>query len=399
MGSGVAIALLDAGFDVALIDSEEAALERGLTNLTKTYESLVARGRLTEDGKAERLSRLSSGLALADAREADLVIECVFEDMALKQSIFRKLAEITGPQAVLATNTSALDVNVIARDSGRPADVVGMHFFSPANIMKLVEVIDAEATSPGVLATAMATARKMGKIGVVSGVCDGFIGNRMIGGYLCQANMLLLEGAMPEQIDGALKAFGMAMGPHAMGDMAGLDIQAAARRRRRAEGVIPSDDPFGAVGDRLVAEGRYGLKTGRGMYRYAPGSRQPLPDPDVEALIRSEAERLGIAQRAFSDDEIVLRCVLPLVNEGARILDERVALSASDIDVVYCNGYGFPRHRGGPMFHADTVGLKLVVESIERFRAELDPRHWQLAPLLRRTLEAGGRLAEVSHRP
>ncbi len=395
MGGGVAIALLDAGWPVTLVETAQAGLDRGVAAIAKTYASLVERGRLSAAARDERLARLTPSLALEDAAQADLVIECVFEDMAVKQDLFRRLGAMAGPQAVLATNTSALDVNAIAAASGRAADVVGMHFFSPANIMRLVEVVDGAETSEDALATAMAVARRMGKIGVVSGVCDGFIGNRMIGGYLRQANMLLLEGASPEQIDTALKRFGMAMGPHAMGDMAGLDIQAAARARRRAEGRIPADDPFGAVGDRLVAEGRLGLKSGKGIYRYESGSRAPLSDPEVDALIAEESARLGIARRDFEDEEIIARCVLPLVNEGARIIEEGIARGAADIDVVYCNGYGFPRRRGGPMFHADTIGLKEVAARIAHFREALDPRHWPLSPLIERLAADGRSFADL----
>lgn len=399
MGSGVAIALLDAGLSVTLVDAAKEGLERGLGTIRRTYQSQVERGRIAQQVADERLTRLVTTLELQDAANVDLVIECVFEDMTLKQDLFRQLGALTRPGTILATNTSALDVNAIAAASGRPDQVVGMHFFSPANIMKLVEVVDAAQTSRIALATALDLAKRMGKIGVVSGVCDGFIGNRMIGGYLRQANMLLLEGALPEQIDAALQAFGMAMGPHAMGDLAGLDIQAVARRRRREAGVIPPDDPFGAVADRLVAEGRLGLKTGKGMYRYEEGSRQPQPDPAVADIIRATASQHAITQKQFTDEEIVMRCIMPLINEGARILEEGIALAASDIDVVYCNGYGFPRTRGGPMFYADTLGLDTVVARIEKYQSTLDPRHWELAPLLRKIRDRGEKLSAFSNRP
>jgi 3-hydroxyacyl-CoA dehydrogenase len=300
----------------------------------------------------------------------------------VKQAVFAQLGALMRPDAVLATNTSALDVNQIAQASGRAGNVVGMHFFSPANIMRLVEVVRAAETAPDVLATALALARRMNKIGVVCGVCDGFIGNRLIGGYLREAGLLLLEGAAPEQIDGALKRFGMAMGPHAMGDLAGLDIQAAARSRRRAEGKLGNDPRIGAVGDALVAAGRLGLKSGRGIYAYRDGSREPVPDAEVAELIAAEARRLGVRQRSFDDREIAMRCLLPIVNEGARVLEEGIALGAADIDVVYANGYGFPRMKGGPMFWADSIGLGEVLAQIERF-AERDPGPaWQPAQLL-----------------
>jgi 3-hydroxyacyl-CoA dehydrogenase len=395
MGGGVTIALLDAGYPVTLVETTQEALERGRTRIESTYASLVKRGRIDAAAKDARLAALAPTLQLDAVAQADLVIECVFEDMAIKKELFAKLGPLLGTDAVLATNTSALDVNEIAEASGRASDVVGMHFFSPANIMRLVEIVDAEETAPDTLATAFAVTKRMKKIGVRAGVCDGFIGNRMIGRYLRQANLLLLEGALPEQIDAALRGFGMAMGPHTMGDMAGLDIQAAARKRRRAEGVLAPDDHFGAVGDRLVAEGRLGLKSGSGIYRYEEGSRTPLPDPEVATLIAEEAEKLGIARRSFDDEEIVARCILPLINEGARIIEEGIALGAADIDVVYCNGYGFPRRRGGPMFHADTLGTAEVLAQIERFQATLDPKDWEPAPLLRSLAEQGGRFTDL----
>lgn len=394
MGSGVAIALLNAGYQVTLVETTQNALERGVSRIEQTYASMVERGRIDATLRDERIARLSPTLSLAHTAEADLVIECVFEDMGVKQALFAELGPLLGPDAILATNTSALDVNAIAAASGRAQDVVGMHFFSPPNIMRLVEIVDGEATSPNALATAFAVAKRMKKIGVRAGVCDGFIGNRMIGGYLRQANLLLLEGASPEQIDAALREFGMAMGPHQMGDMAGLDIQAAARKRRKAEGKLAPDDRAGIVGDRLVAEGRPGLKAGKGLYRYEPGSREPQADPAVASIIAEEAQKLDINQRDFSDEEIVSRCIMPLINEGARIIEERIALGAQDIDVVYCNGYGFPRWRGGPMFHADAIGANNVLAQIESFRAALDPADWEPAALLRSLAISGGSFAD-----
>jgi 3-hydroxyacyl-CoA dehydrogenase len=395
MGGGVTISLLDAGLSVILVETAQEGLDRGVKTITKTYDSLVERGRLSQAVRDERLGRLTPTLKLEDAKDVDIVIECVFENMQVKQDLFAKLGAIAKPGAVLATNTSALDVNQIAEASGRPEDVVGMHFFSPANIMKLVEVVKADKTSPDILSSAMAMAKTMGKVGVVSGVCDGFIGNRMIGGYLKQANLLVLEGADPMQVDNALKKFGMAMGPHAMGDMAGLDVQAMSRVRRRAEGVIAPDDHYGAVGDRLVAEGRHGMKTGKGMYRYEAGSRTPLADPEVAKIIAEEQAKLGITPRSFTDEEIIARCVMPLINEGAKIIDEGVAYGAADIDVVYCNGYGFPRRRGGPMFYADTIGLDTVLAQLETYRDTLDPRYWQISPLLEKLAGEGRKFADA----
>jgi 3-hydroxyacyl-CoA dehydrogenase len=395
MGVGVCIALADAGLRVTLVDLDQAALDRGLAKVAATYGSLVERGRMTGEERDARLGRIGASLDLGDLAEIDLVVECVFEDMDVKRSLFARLGRIAKPRAVLATNTSALDVTAIAEAAGRPADVVGLHFFSPANVMRLVEVVRTPAAADDALATAMLAVRRMGKIGVVAGVCDGFIGNRMIGGYLREAGLLLLEGAAPEQVDGALRRFGMAMGPHAMGDLAGLDIQAAGRARRRAEGKLPADPRIGAVGDALVAAGRLGLKTGRGIYAYEPGSRAPLPDPEVAALIEALAARLGVARRRFDDEEVIDRCILPLVNEGARVLKEGVALGAADIDVVYANGYGFPRSKGGPMFWADAEGLPRVLARIERLHAATGDAFWQPAPLLAELASSGRSFADL----
>lgn len=395
MGIGVSIALLDAGYSVALVEATEKGLARGVSAIRATYDGLATRGRIAASARDERLSRLHPTLTLEAVSDCDLIIECIFEDMKAKRLLFADLGRAAKPQAVLATNTSALDVNIIAEACGRAHDVVGMHFFSPANVMKLVEVVRADHTAPDVLATAMAVSRRMGKIGVLSEVCDGFIGNRLIGGYLREAGLLLLEGAAPAQIDSALQRFGMAMGPHAMGDLAGLDIQAAARARRRAEGRVPADPRVGAVGDALVAAGRLGLKVGKGIYAYADGSRAPLPDQEVTLLIRREAARLGVTQRSFTDDEIIDRCLLPIVNEGARVLAEGVSLGAVDIDVIYVRGYGFPRNRGGPMFWADTQGLANVVAKVEAFGADLGEEYWQPSPLLKRLAADGASFGEL----
>jgi 3-hydroxyacyl-CoA dehydrogenase len=394
MGGGIAMAFANAGVPVALIEVTEAALERGWTNIKSTYGSLVERGRMKAEERDARLAQIVRSLELEEARTADLIVECAFEDMSIKQGLFAQLGELAKPAAILATNTSALDVNQIAGASGRAADVVGMHFFSPANIMKLVEVVRGARTAPEVLATAMAVCKRIGKIGVVSGVCDGFIGNRMLRGYRREAEFVVLEGASPQQVDKALNSFGMAMGVHAMGDMAGLDISAASRKRLRVEGVL-SDPRVGAVQDKLVELGRLGLKTGKGIYRYEPGSRTPHTDPEVEALIAAEAARLGIERRAIGDQEIIHRCLLSLVNEGARIIAEGVALGSIDIDVVYCNGYGFPRHHGGPMFWADSVGLDKVLSTIRRFGDELGSQYWTPAPLLVSLAGAGKKFADV----
>ncbi len=395
MGGGITISLVNAGLPVTLIEATAEALERGWKNIQSIYDSQVERGRIKAGERDAQMARISRSLSLDDAASADLIIECVFEDMQIKRELFARLGKIARVGAILATNTSALDVNQIAEASGRPQDVVGMHFFSPANVMKLVEIVRGTKTAPDVLATAMALCKRLGKIGVVSGVCDGFIGNRMLRGYRREAELLVLEGAAPQQVDKALTGFGMTMGVHAMGDMAGLDIAAASRKRMRAEGKLGDDPRLGAIQDKLVERGRLGLKSGAGIYRYEKGSRTPLPDPEVEALIDTEAQRLGITRRTIADEEIVDRCMLPLVNEGARIIAEGIALGAADIDVVYCNGYGFPRHRGGPMFWADTVGIPKVLATIERFARELGARYWKPAPLIEQLAKEGKKFADV----
>jgi 3-hydroxyacyl-CoA dehydrogenase len=394
MGGGIAMSFANAGIPVRLIEANEAALERGWKNIKSNYDGQVERGRLKAEERDARLGQISRSLEIEDVGTADLVIECAFEDMGVKKDLFARIGRVAKRGAVLATNTSALDVNQLAAASGRISDFVGMHFFSPANIMKLVEVVRGAATATTVLATAMAVCKRIGKIGVVAGVCDGFIGNRMLRGYRREAEFLVLEGASPQQVDRALTAFGMAMGLHAMGDMAGLDISAAGRRRQRAEGVL-NDPRVGAVQDKLVEMGRLGLKAGKGIYRYDSGSRAPLPDPLVEELIAAEAARLGVTRRSVDDQEIVDRCILALVNEGARIVAEGIALGSIDIDVVYCNGYGFPRHRGGPMFWADSIGLDKVVSTIRRFGVEFGAQYWTPAPLLVSLAETGKKFADV----
>jgi 3-hydroxyacyl-CoA dehydrogenase len=394
MGGGIAMAFANAGIPVKLIEATEAALERGWNNIKSNYDGQVERGRLKAEERDARLAQISRSLKIEDAGPADLVIECAFEDMGVKKDLFGRIGKLAKTGAVLATNTSALDVNQLAAASGRASDFVGMHFFSPANIMKLVEVVRGEATAPEVLATAMAVCKRIGKLGVVSGVCDGFIGNRMLRGYRREAEFMVLEGASPQQVDKALTGFGMAMGLHAMGDMAGLDISAAGRRRQRAEGVL-KDPRVGAVQDKLVEMGRLGLKAGKGIYRYEPGSRAPLPDPLVDELITTEAARLGIQRRVVGDQEIIDRCLLALVNEGARIIAEGIALGSADIDVVYCNGYGFPRHRGGPMFWADSLGLDRVLATIRRLGVELGAQYWTPAPLLVSLAETGGKFSDL----
>ena len=379
MGAGIAISLATAGFEVVLIDPKPDALAAGMQRVASTIQASAAKGRLSADDASAAIERVTSASALAGAARADLVIEAVFESMQVKRDVFGALDSICAPHAVLATNTSTLDVDEIAAATRRPHAVVGMHFFSPANIMRLVEIVRGRDSSPDAVATALATTRRIGKLGIVVGNGFGFVGNRMLYAYGRENQLMLLEGASPAQVDGALKRFGMAMGPNAVGDLAGLDIGYRVRRERKDR---PKDPRYYRVADALVEAGRLGQKTGRGAYRYESGRREPVPDPDVDALIEGEAARLGVTRRRFEDEEIVARCTFALINEGARLLEDGIALSAADIDAIWCNGYGFPRLRGGPMFHADTIGLDSVVAGIEGFAALHDARDWAPAPLL-----------------
>jgi len=346
---------------------------------------------MTPKAAAQATARVRGAANLDGLASADLVIEAVFENLAVKQELFARLGAICGPRTVLATNTSTLDVDAIAAASGRAADVVGMHFFSPAHVMRLVEIVRGRASSRAALATVRAVTRRIGKIGVTVGNCFGFVGNRMLYAYGREKELMLLEGATPAAIDRALEEFGMAMGPNAVGDLAGLDIGYHARREWRDR---PDDPRFYRVSDRLAELGRHGQKTGRGFYRYDGADRRPQPDPEVLEIIREEARKLGMTERKIADAEIVERCIYALVNEGARILEEGIASCPADIDVIWCNGYGFPRHRGGPMFHADTVGLAVVLEAVLRYQAGQDTRYWTPAPLLASLAEQGGSFAE-----
>ncbi len=392
MGGGIAMNFASLGIPVQIVDVDEAAIGKGLAIVRKNYERGVKKGRMTADQLEQVMGLFEPVTDYAQLSDADLVIEAVFENMALKKEIFGKLDAACKPGAILATNTSTLDVDEIAAATGRPQDVIGLHFFSPANIMRLLEIVRGKETSGEVLQTCIRLAKKIRKVGVVSGVCYGFIGNRMLAGYHREAWMMILEGAKVEQVDKALFDFGMPMGPLAVSDLAGIDVGARIREERRAAGNWPDDERFGLIPDRLYRLGRYGQKTGAGFYRYEEGSRTPAPDPEVAALIAEEAGRLGIEQRDISDEEIVSRCVYPLINEGARILEEGIALRASDIDVVWVNGYGFPPYRGGPMFYADTVGVARVYETICRYRDTLDRGHgyWEPAPLLEKLARKGG---------
>jgi len=390
MGGGIAMSFANAGIPVTVLETTQEALDKGLELCRRNWEASAKKGRMTMQQVGERLALLQPTLRYADLGLADIVIEAVFEDLAVKQKVFRELDRVARPGAILATNTSTLDVDQIAAVTRRPADLLGTHFFSPANVMRLLEVVRGAATAPDALATVMKLARPLKKVAVVSGVCDGFIGNRMLEHYVRQSLFLLEEGASPQQIDKALTDFGMAMGIFAVGDLAGLDIGYAIRQRRYKE---KPDVRYPRIADRVVELGRLGQKTGKGWYRYEPGDRAPRVDPEIDALIEAYRKELGISPRAITDEEIVQRCVFALVNEGARILAEGIAQRASDIDVVYLTGYGFPAWRGGPMYFAEGFGLPKVVEAMLRFAAlpGADVVFWQPAPRLAQCAASGRR--------
>jgi 3-hydroxyacyl-CoA dehydrogenase len=388
MGGGIAMNFLNAGIPVTLLEMKQEALDRGIATIRKNYEAQVKKGKLKQDKYDERIGLLKTTLAYEEIQDADLVIEAVFEEMGVKQQVFEKLDEVMKKGAILATNTSTLDVNRIAGYTKRPEDVVGLHFFSPANVMKLLEVVRGAKTAKDVMATVMALARKIRKTAVVSGVTDGFIGNRMIEQYSRQAGFLLDEGATPQQVDKAVEKFGFAMGPFRMGDLAGNDIGWAIRKRRAQE---RPDMLYSRTADKLCELGRFGQKTGAGWYDYQQGKRDAIPSKLVEDMIAEHRKSLGVEPRKIPDEEIVQRLVFSLVNEAARILEEGIAARASDIDMVYITGYGFPVHRGGPMLYADQVGLFNVVQAMKRF--QLNPRDdakfWEPAPLLLKLASEG----------
>jgi 3-hydroxyacyl-CoA dehydrogenase len=388
MGGGIAMNFLSAGMPVTLLESDEAALAKGVARIRENYEASAKKGRLTPDKVERCMSLLAPTLSYEAVGDADLVIEAVFEDMAIKLDVFRKLDVAAKAGAILATNTSTLDVDAIAEATRRPQDVVGMHFFSPANVMKLLEVVRGAKTAPDVLTTVMQIAKRVGKVAVVSGVCDGFIGNRMLEQYLRQAMFLVDEGASPAEVDAALEKFGMAMGPFRMSDLAGNDVGWRIRQRRYVEKPAVR---YSRIADRLCEAGRFGQKTGAGWYRYAPGRRDALPDPAVDEIVDAHRKAIGSTPRRIAADEIVDRCILALVNEGARILDERIAQRASDIDAVYLAGYAFPTWRGGPMLYADMTGLYNVTRRMQQFAAMpgADAAFWTPAPLLARLAAEG----------
>ncbi len=388
MGGGIAMNFLNAGVPVKMLEMTQEALDRGLGVIRKNYESQVKRGKLAADKYQQRMALLSTTLSYDDMKDADLIIEAVFEEMGVKQGVFKHLDAVAKPGAILASNTSTLDVNAIAGFTHRPQDVVGMHFFSPANVMKLLEVVRGEKTAKDVLATVMALAKKIRKTAVVSGVCDGFIGNRMIEQYSRQAGFLLDEGCTPQQVDKAIEKFGFAMGPFRMGDLAGNDIGWAIRKRRAGE---QANLRYSKTADLLCEKGRFGQKTGAGWYDYKSGKRDAIPNAEVERMIADYRASIGMTPRKIGDAEIVHRLVYSLVNEAAHILDEGIANKASDIDMVYLTGYGFPLQRGGPLCYADTVGLYNVIQAMKGFAANPhdDASFWQPAPLLARLAAEG----------
>ena len=387
MGGGITMNFLNAGIPVVLLEMRQEALDKGLATIRRNYDNSMKKGKLKPEQVEQRMAMVTGTLSYDAFADVDLVIEAVFENMDVKKTVFETLDRVCKPGAILASNTSYLNIDTIAGFTKRPADVLGLHFFSPANVMRLLEVVRGAQTAPDVLATSMAMAKKIKKIAVVSGVCDGFIGNRMLARYGAAAQGLLNAGALPQQIDGALQKYGMAMGPFRMGDLAGLDIGWATRKRKAAEAGLEMKP---GVADKLAEAGRFGQKTGAGYYRYEAGKRDPIPDPVTEALITEYRAANGITPRKISDDEVVERSIYALVNEGARILEEGIAARASDLDVCYLNGYGFPLHRGGPMLYADTVGLPNVVRALRRFAAEPGAdASWQPAPLLVRLADEG----------
>ncbi|WP_343734626.1 3-hydroxyacyl-CoA dehydrogenase NAD-binding domain-containing protein [Acidovorax sp.] len=388
MGGGISMNFLNAGIPVKILEMKQEALDRGVATIKKNYEAQVKKGKLKQDKYEQRMALLSTTLSYDDLKDCDLIIEAVFEEMGVKEAVFKQLDAIAKPGAILASNTSTLDVDKIAAFTKRPQDVVGMHFFSPANVMKLLEVVRGKETAKDVLATVMAIGKKIKKTSVVSGVCDGFIGNRMIEQYSRQAGFLLDEGCTPQQVDKAIEKFGFAMGPFRMGDLAGNDIGWAIRKRRAVE---RADMKYSRTADKLCELGRFGQKTGAGWYDYQAGKRDAIPSDLVNKMIEDHRKELGITPRKISDEEIVQRLVFALVNEGAHILEDGIASKSGDIDMVYLTGYGFPIHRGGPMHYASEVGLFNVVQAMDRFAKNPldDAAFWKPAPLLAKLAAEG----------
>jgi 3-hydroxyacyl-CoA dehydrogenase len=394
MGGGIAISFANAGVPVTLLDVSEEAVARGQKSIADTYGSMVKRGRVTGQQRDERLGLISGSTRYEALHDADVIVEAVFERMELKRQIFARLDQVAKRGAILATNTSTLDINEIAAATARPGDVIGLHFFAPANVMPLLEVVKADRTSAETIGAAMDVARLLRKTPVLAKVCYGFIGNRMMEGYAREAQRIVLEGATPSQVDSALEGFGMAMGILAVFDMAGIDVGVNVHKSNADK--YPPDPTYYQADIALHAAGRLGQKNGRGYYKYLPGDRTRHDDPEALVILREHAARLGVPQKRHTEEEIVERCLYPLLNEGLRILEEGIALRAGDIDVVWTSGYGFPRYRGGPMFYADTIGLKTLHDGMLEYRAQFGPMHWEPSPLLTRLVNEGRSLADWS---
>jgi 3-hydroxyacyl-CoA dehydrogenase len=386
MGAGITVSALDAGFTVTMIERDPEAIARGQANVEKVYDGLIAKGRMSQDAKAAVMARYTPSISYDDIAHVDLVIEAVFEDLEVKKAVFKELDRVCKPGAVLATNTSYLDIDAIAAATARPQDVIGLHFFSPANIMKLLEIVVPAKVSADVVATAFELAKRMKKIPVRAGVCDGFIGNRILAVYKQVADYMMEDGASPYEIDEAVRGFGYPMGPFQVTDLAGGDIGWATRKRRAATRAPKAR--YVEVADRICERGWFGQKTGRGFYLYANGARTGMPDPEVLAIVDAERAKKGVTPRKFTPDEIMRRYMAAMVNEGAKVVEEGIALRPLDVDVTFLSGYGFPRHRGGPMKYADMVGLPQVLADIRAFAQE-DPLFWKPAPLLEKLVAEG----------
>jgi 3-hydroxyacyl-CoA dehydrogenase len=387
MGGGIAMSFANAGIPVTLIETGEEQLKRGMGIMQKNYDATAARGGIPADAPAKRMALITGVVGLENVKDADLIIEAVFETMAVKKEVFTALDAYAKPGAVLASNTSYLNIDEIAKVTKRPQDVLGMHFFSPANVMKLCEIVRADKTAPDALMTAVAVARKIAKVPAVVGVADGFVGNRMLAARSKQSEKLLFEGALPQQVDAVVTKFGMPMGPFAMGDLAGLDIGWRSRQDRGIKSPIA---------DGLYEAGRNGQKTGKGYYKYEAGSRAPIPDPEVEKLIDDTCKSLGLTRRIVSDEEILERMMYPMINEGARILEEKVASRPSDIDVIWLYGYGWPIFRGGPMFYADQVGLKHIAERLSVYAKQTNDPSLEPSALLKRLADEDKTFASLA---
>jgi 3-hydroxyacyl-CoA dehydrogenase len=391
MGGGIAMNFANAGIPVTIVEMTQEALDRGLGIIEKNYRNTQKKGRITEDDVNTRMGLITGTLSYDDIADADIVIEAVFENMDIKKEVFTKLDGIMKQGAILATNTSYLDINEIAQCTSRPGDVIGLHFFSPANVMRLLEVVRGAETAKDVLATCMNMAKRIGKLGVVAGVCHGFIGNRMLSRYSTAAQRLMFEGATPKQVDDAIYNFGMPMGPFTMGDLAGLDV--GWRARQDNPDLFPIDESLPKIVDKLVEQERFGQKTGKGYYIYDPETREKIADPDVETMIKEESTAAGIEQRDVADEEIVQMAIFAAINEGARVLEEGIAYRPCDIDMIWINGYGFPSYRGGPMFYADLIGVDKVHAAVESYRQKYGDTNWKYSRLLENIAKAGGKFA------